>query len=138
MTTLHTLKPDEIDEQWPIVEPFFAEAIEGADEPEFAAEDLKEMAKRGTALISYIADEEKPLMALAMEFIHYQRFKVLHVLAMSGERMKELFQEHSPFFAEFARSCGATHFQASGKPAQVRMFTSMQFYPVYQIVRFKL
>lgn len=138
MTTLHHILPNEIDAKWHLVEPSFITVISEASEPEFSVADLKFRAMRGNVLIAYIEEEGEILMALAMEFIYYANFKVLHVPAMAGARMAELFGEHSDEIGEFAKTYGATHFQACGSPAMARIFKRLGYYTAYEVMRYKL
>jgi hypothetical protein len=138
MTTLTVLMPEEIESQWDRVEPLFITVINRANEPEFGISDLKAMAINKSVLIAYIEESGTVLMALAMEIIRYRKITALNVLAMAGQRMQELFAEHSPEIKRFAKSFGATHFQASGTAAMAKLFRRLGYYSAYEVMRHKL
>jgi hypothetical protein len=131
-------RPDLYGPKWKLVEPLFVKVINRTAEPEFAIKDLWLMAVNGSALIAYIEDAGVVVMAFAMEVIRYRKLTALNVMAMAGKRMQELFLEHSPEIQRFAKSFGATHFQASGSSAMAKLFKRLGYYSAYEVVRYKI
>lgn len=131
-------RPDDIYPAWDRLAPLFQEAIDRAVHGEFNVENLLTLALSGSGLLAYIEDDEEILMALIMELKHFPGMRVLNVTAMAGKDMKELFSLHSPAIAEFARSCGVTHFEASTSRAMARMLQDCGWTHVYETVRYKL
>lgn len=138
MSMLRALPPAAIEEYWHLADPLFRKLVSQTNDPEFDADDLKGLAKDGRVLIFLIEENGLVIMALAIEFRYYQRFKVLNVLAMAGERTVELFNDHKEFFADFAKSCGAKYFQASGGMVQARLYQRLGFTTAYQTMRYEL
>lgn len=130
--------PDDILAKWGQLEPLFQEAIGKAVHGEFSCQQLLNIALNKSGLIAYIEDDEGILMALAMELKYYPAMRALNVMAMAGENMKELFMLHSPAIADFARSCGVTHFEASTSKAMARMLQDCGWFHVYETVRYRL
>ena len=130
--------PEDVYANWHRLEPMFARAIDKAVHGEFSVDQLLQLALNKTGLIAYIEDEQEILMVLAMELRHYPGMTVLNVMAMAGKNMRELFSLHSPEIADFARSCGVTHFEASTSRAMAKMLQECGWSHVYETVRFKL
>lgn len=130
--------PEDIYPKWELLEPLFEKAVAKAVHGEFTAQQLLQMALSKTGLLAYIEDDSGILMALAMELKRYPCMTTLNVMAMAGRRMGTLFAAHSPEIADFARSCGVTHFEASGSKALARMLRGCGWHFEYETVRFKL
>lgn len=128
----------QISEAWPRIAPLYQVAIDEAVHGEFTLEQLRTMAMGKIALLAYIEDDDQVLMVLAMEMKWYPNMAALNVMAMAGQRMGELFERHSPAIADFARSIGASHFEASGSKAMARMLKGCGWQFVYESVRYKL
>lgn len=130
--------PDDILAHWSRLEPLFQEAIDKAVHGEFSCKQLRNIALSKSGLIAFIEDDDEILMVLAMELKYYPSMRTLNVMAMAGKNMQELFSLHSPAIADFARSCGVTHFEASTSRAMARMLQGCGWSHVYETVRFKL
>lgn len=123
---------------WPRLAPLFQVAVDDAVHGEFTVDQLYTLGMSKLALFAYIEDDSQILMVLAMEIRWYPGMSVLNVMAMAGQRMGELFSRHSPEIAEFAKSIGASHFEASGSRAISRMLQNCGWDFVYETVRYKL
>ena len=128
----------EITHCWHKIAPLFERAIDEAVHGEFTLEQLYTLGTSKLVLFAYIEDDKEVLMALAMEMKWYPSMATLNVIAMAGQRMDELFCRHSPEIASFARSTGASHFEASGSKAMARMLKGCGWEFVYEVVRYKL
>jgi hypothetical protein len=131
-------KPELVYDSWPRLEPLFRIAVDEAVHGEFTLASLLALGLNNVGLFAYIEDDKEILMALAMEVRRYPNMAVLNVMAMAGQRMSELFAQHSPAIADFARSIGMSHFEASGSKAMARALRSCGWEFVYETVRYKL
>ncbi len=137
MSRLVMIDMEDIPYHWAKLRSLFKEAL-SKGHGEYDLGSVLDQASRGNVKLAFIEDDTEILMALAMEIKHYPQMKVLYVTAMAGKRMAELFSAHHQAVAEFARSCGATKFEAASSPAMARMLCDSGWYDVNQTVRFDI
>ena len=137
MSRLVMIEQKDVSDYWEKLRDLFKEAM-AEGHGEYLLGDILSQALRGNLQLACIEDGDKILMALALEVKKYPAFKVLYVTAMAGKRMAELFKEHYQEIAKFAKSCGASKFEAAGSPAMTKMLCGSGWHDVNQTVRFDI
>ena len=137
MSRLVMIDQEDIPDHWANLRTLFKEAL-NKGHGEYDLGSILDQASRGNVKLAFIENGAEILMALAMEIKMYPQMKVLYVTAMAGKRMAEAFKQHHQEIAEFAKSCGATKFEAAGSPAMAKMLCDSGWYDVNQTVRFDI
>lgn len=121
------------DEQFELAAPLLEKVVNKAVKGEFTVEDLRASARSGRVLIGVACRAGVPVMAAALEFVHYPQFKALNVMALAGVGLVEAAEA---FFGEvkaFARATGCARIEASGSKAMARMMRRIGgFQPLYE------
>ena len=131
-----------VNQTWPLVEPFIAEAMKkGGDFPEWAANynvsHIQGFVTNGAWLLVVAVDEENVIHgACTVSFINYPMHRVAFVTAIGGklianedsfEQLKQLMKAH-----------GATKIQGYGRESIVRLWKRFNFEPRNTLVEVQI
>lgn len=129
-----TWMPRPTDEQFALAAPLLQRVVDKATKGEFTVEDIRRMAQRGRVLVGVACRDGKPVMAAAMELVHYPRLTALNVMALAGTGLAEIAEQFFGEMKAFAKSCGAQRIEASSSPAMARLLARIGFEPLYEKV----
>lgn len=130
---IRTVDSAYVNQTWPLIEPFIAEAMEkGGDFPAWAqnytVEHIRVFVTTGTwLLLVAIDDEEKIQGACTVSFINYPMHRVAFVTAIGGKLISN--QETFAQLKAILKAYGATKIQGYGRDAIVRLWSRYHFEP---------
>ncbi len=133
-----TWMPYPTDEQFDMAAPLLQKVVD-VGRGEYTVEDLRGMAKAGAVLIGVAFRDGDPVMAAALQFVHYPRYTTLNIMALGGAGLADVSQKFFDEVKEFARSNGAKHIEASCRRSMARLLRVFHgFNPVYERMRVAL
>lgn len=127
------------DEDFALAAPLLQVVVDKAVQGEFTLNDLRERAARGACLIGVALRDGEPVMAAALELVHYPQFTTVNVMALGGAGLAEVAGAFFDGVKDFARSAGARHIEADCSPLVARLLKDvLGFMPTYEKVRYAL
>ncbi|WP_050466363.1 hypothetical protein [Herbaspirillum chlorophenolicum] len=138
MESIFLRGPSETAAEFPRVRHLFERVTNEAAKGEFTVQDLERLAGEGRIIVGVALLANTPVLAVALEFIHYPQYTVMNVVALAGEQLPAVMQAFWPALREYAREAGATHIQASCSPAMARLLAKYGFEETYRTIRSKL
>lgn len=126
--------PRPTDEEFSAAAPLLERVVRQAVKGEFTVEDLRRLASEGRVLVGIAEREGKPIMAAALELVHYPQFTAMNIMALGGARLLDVANVFFDPLKEFARSCGCKRIEASGSRSMARLLSSIGFEKIYEKV----
>jgi len=118
---------------WPLVEDYFARAIEKGDTTDYNIHQVKMFVNQGYWHLFVLSDKEKKLSgAIAVSFIKYPNDHIAFMTCMGGVGI--CTEEMLDAFKQLLRNMGATKIQAGGRDSVVRMVQRLGFKKAYTVV----
>lgn len=131
--------PHATDEQFDLAAPLLEKVVRRATKGEFTVDDLRRMAREGRVLVGVALRGDEPVLAAALELVHYPQLTALNVMAMGGHGLSSIEPRFFEEMKAFARACGAQRIEACGSKAMSRLLrTFFCFEPMYEKVGYAL
>jgi len=138
MQALFLRSPEEITAQFPQVRHLFDRVARKAAHGEFTAADIERLATEGKLIVGVAMQAQQPVLAIALEFIHYPQFTVLNVVALAGTQLPVVMRQFWPQLRTYASEAGASYVQASCSEGMARLLAKYGFEQTYRTIRSKL
>lgn len=127
--------PEQLDAQYHRLLPIF-ERVQPVDE--YSTKQLFQLAKEGKAVIGYVEEDGKVLVAAAIEFIHYPNMTAMNIIALAGEQFDGAYKEFMGPMVKFGKLAGATHIEALCHDSMARLLQRYGFSKSNTQMRVKL
>lgn len=103
----HTIEyptQERLTELWPQIQPLFQRCCEEAADGEIDAEDIRALHAMGGAHVFVELEEGVVTVAMAIEFIHYPKFKAANVFALGGHGLRQAKNRFWPLVVEWLKA----------------------------------
>lgn len=121
---------DMVDEFWPVVEDFFALAIDRAALPEFTLANAYVDVKSDAAELWIFNDESRVWGIVVGKLVYVNGFPIYDLYITAGDDMRRWLDKIEPIEIR-ARELGAKRLDISGRRGWVRMYRDMGFKELY-------
>lgn len=105
---------------WPKVEPMLDKVCQRS-QGELLAKDYLPYIMDGDMQLWLALDEDKIVISMVTQFIHYPQKKILRVIAISGEKFLEAHENFNDMFESFAIDNGCTALELWGRKGWKKM-----------------
>lgn len=105
---------------WDKVEPMLARVIEHS-EGELQPDDYLEHLMYGSMQLWIVTDESKIVISMVTQFIEYPQKRILRVIALSGEKFKEVHSYFNDMVEAFAIKHGCSALELWGRKGWKKM-----------------
>jgi hypothetical protein len=118
---------------WPLVEGFFARAMDKGETNDYSLEHIKMYINQGQWHLFVLGEDPNTLTgALAVSLIKYPNAHTAFITCMGGARI--CTDEMLDSFKALLRNLGATKIQAGGRDSVVRLVQKLGFKKMYTVV----
>jgi len=110
----HLLDPDDVEYVWDKVEPILARVV-SRSEGELETEDILDLVTEGRMQLWIVAENKEIIAALVTQIITYPQKKVLRLVSLAGEGIKEFIHFLDTIVLSFAIKTNCTALELWGR-----------------------
>jgi len=137
MINIEAIKPQDIQQKWPVIEPFVSKALEYSLN-EHNSEDLKKKMINGEYLLLGFYEGDKILSIVSAELLTYPRKKIVNIVTAAGSSMEKWLDEWWRAIKILAKEQGAQEITVSGRSGWLKALKKYGFKQQYTVLAVKL